>query len=73
LNAFYTDHRYHGDAFSHRQDYFAKRKIMALVLEVPSHLIGEGRVHGLATTSLYGHAPKMQVQRWGLPLIAPLP
>jgi hypothetical protein len=72
LNAFYTDHRYDGDAFSHRQDYFAKRNIMALVLEVPNHLIGQGRVHAWATTSLYGHAPEMQVQRWGLPLITHL-
>jgi hypothetical protein len=72
LNAFYKDHRYDGDAFLHRQDFFAKRNITALVLEVPNHLIGEGRVHAWATTSLHGHAPEMQVQRWGLPLITHL-
>jgi len=69
LNAFYKDHRYDGDAFLHRQDFFAKRNITAIVLEVPNHLIGEGLVRAWATTSLYGHAPEMQVQRWGLPLI----
>ena len=26
-------------------------------------------VHGWATASLYGHAPEIQVSRWGLPLI----
>jgi hypothetical protein len=26
-------------------------------------------VHAWATTSLYGHAPEVQVSRWGLPLI----
>jgi hypothetical protein len=72
LNAFHKDHRYDGDVFLHRQDYFAKRNIMALVLEVPDHLIGQDRVHAWATTSLYGHAPEMQVQRWGLPLITHL-
>jgi len=69
LNAFYQEHRYHADAFLHRQDFFAKRNIMALVLEVPNHLIGDGKIHGWVTTSLFGHAPEMQIQRWGLPLI----
>ena len=72
LDAYYKDHRYDPDAFLHRQDYFAKRNITALVLEVPNRLIGQGRVHAWATTSLYGHAPEMQVQRWGLPLITHL-
>jgi hypothetical protein len=26
-------------------------------------------VHGWATASLYGHAPEVQVSRWGLPMI----
>jgi hypothetical protein len=37
--------------------------------EVPNSLIGEGKVHAWATTSLYGHAPEIQVQRRGLHLI----
>ena len=32
-------------------------------------MIGRGRVHGWATASLHGHAPEVQVSRWGLPLI----
>jgi hypothetical protein len=36
---------------------------------VPNRLIGTGLVHGWATASLYGHAPEVQVSRWGLPLI----
>jgi hypothetical protein len=72
LNAFYQDHRYDSDAFLHRENYFARRNITALVLEVSTALIGEGKVQAWATTSLYGHAPEMQVQRWGLPLITHL-
>ena len=69
LNAFHQEHRYHADAFLHRRDFFARRNITALVLEVPNRLIGNGKIHGWATTSLYGHAPEVQVQRWGLPLV----
>jgi hypothetical protein len=39
------------------------------VLEVPTQLIGEGLVRAWATASLHGHAPEVQVSRWGLPLI----
>jgi Domain of unknown function (DUF4331) len=70
--AFYNDHRYDGDAFLHRQNFFARRNLTAIVLEVPSHLIGQGRVHAWATISLHGHAPEVQVSRWGLPLITHL-
>ena len=69
LTAFHKEQRYDADAFLHRQDFFAKRNVSAIVLEVPNHLIGNGRVHGWATASLYGHAPEVQVSRWGLPLI----
>jgi hypothetical protein len=43
--------------------------VTAIVLEVPNDLIGKGSVRAWATASLYGHAPEMQVSRWGLPLI----
>jgi hypothetical protein len=69
LAAFYKDHRYDGDAFQHGQNFFARRNVTAIVLEVPTTLIGEGKVHSWTTISLYGHAPEMQVSRWGLPLI----
>jgi hypothetical protein len=69
LTAFYKDHRFDGDSFLHRQDFFARRNVTAIVLEVPTHLIGQGKVRAWATISLYGHAPEMQVSRWGLPLI----
>src|ERR1700739_4036290 len=48
------------------------RNVTAIVLEVPSHLIGQARVHSWATASLYRHAPEVQVSRWGLPLITNL-
>jgi hypothetical protein len=69
LGPFYKEQRYNGDAFLNRQNYFANRNITALVLEVPTAMIGQGRIGAWATSSLYGHAPEMQVQRWGLPLI----
>jgi Domain of unknown function (DUF4331) len=72
LNAFYKDQKYDGDVFLHRQNFFANRNLTAIVLEVPNHLIGKGTVHAWATVSLYGHAPEMQVSRWGLPLITHL-
>jgi hypothetical protein len=72
-NAFYKDHRYGGDSFlPHGQNFFNKRNITAIVLEVPNNLIGKGTVHAWATVSLYGHAPETQVSRWGLPLITHL-
>ena len=72
LNAFYKEQRYDGDVFQRRQNFFANRNVTAIVLEIPSDLIGKGTVHAWATASLYGHAPEMQVSRWGLPLITHL-
>jgi Domain of unknown function (DUF4331) len=71
--AFYNEHRYDGEAFlRQRQNFFKNRNITAIVLEVPNNLIGKGTVHAWATVSLYGHAPEMQVSRWGLPMITHL-
>src|SRR6202051_4205489 len=71
--AIYNEHRYDGDAFLHSsQNFFNNRNITAIVLEVPNHLIGKGTVHAWATVSLYGHAPEIQVSRWGLPMITHL-
>ena len=72
LTVFYKEQRYDGDAFLHRQNFFAKRNVTAIVLEVPSELIGQGKVNAWATISLYGHAPEVQVSRWGLPLVTHL-
>ena len=68
IKTFYKDSRYDASHFQNRMNYFGHRNVTAIVLEVPNELIGSGTVHGWATTSLYGHAPEMQVQRWGLPL-----
>jgi hypothetical protein len=72
LNAFFKEHSYKEDSFSNRQDFFARRNNTAMVLEVPNRLIGQGKIHAWATVSLYGHAPEVQVQRWGLPLLTHL-
>jgi hypothetical protein len=69
LTAFYKEQRYDADVFHNRQNFFAHRNVTAIVLEVANDLIGKGTVRAWATASLYGHAPEMQVSRWGLPLI----
>jgi hypothetical protein len=39
---------------------------------VPSELIGRGKINAWATISLFGHAPEVQVSRWGLPMVTHL-
>lgn len=72
LSTFYEHGRFDPAAFLNRTNLFAKRNVSAVVLEVPTHVIGQGLVHSWATASLYGHAPEVQVSRWGLPLITHL-
>jgi len=64
-----SEGRYDSSAFDQHQNYFAGRNVCAIVLEVPNALIGSGLVHAWASVSLLGHAPEVQVSRWGLPLI----
>ncbi|HEX6519380.1 MAG TPA: DUF4331 family protein [Streptosporangiaceae bacterium] len=58
--------------FRNHANLFAGRHVAVIVVEVPTELIGAGQVNGWATISLYGHAPEMQVARWGLPLLTHL-
>jgi Domain of unknown function (DUF4331) len=67
--AFFDKGEFHPEAFQNRKNFFSGRNVTAIVLEVPTSLIGKGLVHGWATASLHGHAPEIQVSRWGLPLI----
>ena len=72
LSAFYKDQRFDGDALLHQQDPFARRNVTAIVLKVPSELIGKGKINAWSTISLFGHAPEVQVSRWGLPMVTHL-
>jgi Domain of unknown function (DUF4331) len=72
LTATYKENRFYPEAFQNRQNFFARKNVSAIVLEVPNRLIGDGTVRSWATISLYGHAPEVQVARWGLPLITHL-
>jgi Domain of unknown function (DUF4331) len=72
MAAFYKEGRYDESVFQHRENFFARRNVTAIVLEVPNEIIGGGKVHAWATVSLYGHAPEKQVSRWGLPLVTHL-
>jgi hypothetical protein len=67
--AFFEKEMFHPEAFQNRKNFFGGRNVTAIVLEVPTSLIGRGLVRGWATASLHGHAPEIQVSRWGLPLI----
>ena len=67
--AAFQDNRFDPDAFLNHKNLFERRNVSAIVLEVPTPMIGKGRVRSWATVSLLGHAPEVQVSRWGLPLI----
>lgn len=69
IDAFFTKGTFIPQAFLSRQELFQKRNITAIVLEVPTAWIGDGLIRMWGTISLYGHAPEVQVARWGLPLI----
>jgi hypothetical protein len=58
--------------FQNRANLFAGRRIAVIVMEVPTELIGTGQVNAWGTISLHGHAPEIQVARWGLPLLTHL-
>ena len=66
--AFYAHDKFLPNEFQNRQNLFAKRNVTAIVLELPGRMIGQGKVRAWTTTSLYGHAPEIQVCRWGWPL-----
>jgi Domain of unknown function (DUF4331) len=68
-NSFLKDNKFEPEAFQSHKNYFAGHNVTAIVLELPTKLIGKGQVHAWATVSLNGHAPEVQVSRWGLPLI----
>jgi Domain of unknown function (DUF4331) len=68
-SALFDRNEFHPEAFQNRQNFFDRRNVCAIVIEVPTRSIGDGLVHAWATASLYGHAPEVQVSRWGLPLL----
>jgi Domain of unknown function (DUF4331) len=72
LNAFYVDRRFEEAAYANRRNVFARRNAMAIVLEVPNALIGEGQVAMWSSISLTGHAARAQVSRFGIPLFTQL-
>jgi hypothetical protein len=59
------------DSFHDGANYFQNRNVMAIVIEVPTQWIGDpaATVRAWVTVSLCGHAPEVQVSRWGLPLM----
>jgi hypothetical protein len=68
LKTFFAEDRVDLGVFQHKTNLFQNRNVMAIVLEVPNAMVGSGMVHVWGTISLYGHAPEVQVSRWGYPL-----
>ena len=59
------------EVFHDGANYFQNRNVTAIVMEVPAQSIGDpaATVRAWVTVSLCGHAPEVQVSRWGLPLM----
>ena len=59
------------DSFRDGVNDFQNRNVTAIVIEVPTQSIGDpaATVRAWVTVSLCGHAPEVQVSRWGLPLM----
>jgi len=59
------------EVFHTGANYFENRNVTAIVMEVPTQLIGDpgATVRAWVTVSLCGHAPEVQVSLWGLPLM----
>jgi hypothetical protein len=68
LTNLFSEDKYDPKTFEHRENLFQNRNVMAIVLEVPNELIGADKVGAWATISLFGHAPEVQICRWGYPL-----
>jgi hypothetical protein len=70
LTNLFSEDRYEPKTFEHRENLFKNRNVMAIVLEVPNAMIRDpkGKVGAWATISLFGHAPEVQICRWGHPL-----
>ena len=71
-HAFYVDRRFEEAAYDSRCNFFARRNAMAIVLEVPNALIGDGQVAMWSSISLYGYTVNPQVSRFGIPLFREL-
>ena len=56
-NALYEEDQFDPGAFQSRKNFFARRNVTAIVVEVSSQMIGQGLVHGWATASLHGPCP----------------
>jgi uncharacterized protein DUF4331 len=72
VNGLFNDGRYATEAFEHKNNLFRGRNNVATVLEIPDSMFGTEEVWAWATASLFGHAPEVQVYRWGLPLFTHL-
>jgi hypothetical protein len=70
--ALFNEDKFEPPTVFNRERFFAKRNVTAIVIELPNAMIGDGSVHAWASVSLHGHAPEVQVSRWGLPLITHL-
>jgi hypothetical protein len=72
LRAFHVDRRFEEPASANRCGFDGRRNALAIVLEVPNALIGQGQMAMWSSISLYAHTTKAQVSRFGTPLFTQL-
>src|ERR1700742_3691926 len=68
LTNLFSEDKYDPATFQNRQNLFQNRNVMAIVIEVPNAMLGTRKIGVWATISLFGHAPEVQICRWGYPL-----
>ena len=68
LTNLFSENKYDPATFQNRQNLFQNRNVMVIVIEVPNEMLGKGKIGVWATISLFGHAPEVQICRWGYPL-----
>jgi hypothetical protein len=72
LNAFYEERCFDDAAYGARCDHISRRNVMAIALEVPNALIGDGQVAMWSSISLCGRTVRAQVSRCGIPFFSQL-
>lgn len=54
------------------QNWFDRRNVSGIVLEVPNYKLNTEVIRVWTTVSLFGHVPQQQVNRQGMPLLQPI-
>ncbi|MBC7910386.1 MAG: DUF4331 family protein [Pyrinomonadaceae bacterium] len=69
LKSLLIEKRFDRQAFEAPSNFFNQRNVTGIVLEVPNAIFHSQKIDVWMTVSLYGHAPLIQVSRYGTPLM----